>query len=132
MSEKRKKEIERCLESRNEVKPLEIGDGKWEIGWIAGFLEGEGSFRLYEHGGVEIKATQVEYDPIRRLIEMLGGNYYLYERSPRAINIWTVKGIMAVRVMKAIEPMMSGKRREEIERCLRGWNGKRGDEKFGG
>jgi len=132
MSVIRQNQINLCLENRRNLEPLKTVGRKWEVGWIAGFLEGEGAFRLYKYGGVEIKASQNNWEPIKRLMDICGGHLYEYKRKSNPINIWTIKGIMAVKVMEAIKGMMSEKRKAEIERCLKGWNGKRGDEKFGG
>src|SRR5215467_9366242 len=103
MSTARQNQIDLCLEKRGKIEPLETKGEKWELGWIAGFLEGEGSFRLYKYGGVEIKASQNNWEPIKRLMDILGGHLYEYKREPNPINIWTIKGIMAIRVMEAIK-----------------------------
>jgi hypothetical protein len=91
-----------------------------EIGWIAGFLEGEGSFAKRGSG---VTATQVQKEPIVRLLQMLGGRIYLRRRvdKPKAQKnrwLWTIGGARARGVMLTIYPLMSPKRQLQIRRSL--------------
>lgn len=97
-----------------------------ELEWAAGFLEAEGCFTQASghrtHGGVpEIVVGQVQRWPIDRLIELFGGN--ARQRPPRgrdqAIWCWGIYGKRAAELMRTLYPLMSAKRRREIDRAYR-------------
>ena len=102
-----------------------------EIGWVAGFLEGEGCFRSEGSAGKtpRIDATQVEYSPIARLIDLFGGHSWLEERQKpfhQPAYKWYLRGPMSIQVMMTIYPLMSPKRKKEIERCIKNWRDAKG------
>ena len=100
--------------------------GYLELEWAAGFLEAEGCFaqasRHRVHGGSPgIVVSQVQRWPIDRLIELFGGNARL--RPPRgrdqAIWSWGIYGKRAAELMRTLYPLMSAKRRREIDKAYR-------------
>ena len=109
----------------NAVKSPSVVD----IAWAAGFLEGEGHFRrsfssMDRYGSERVDAAQVNPEPLRRLQEFFGGSIELKERRKDVHNdifVWHVYGHRARTVMRAIEPFMSHRRREQVRRaCERG------------
>lgn len=96
------------------------------LGWAAGFLEGEGSFS----GGAKMRhapsvsAAQVEKEPIDRLISIFGGK--CKQRitrgfSTKPIWIWSLDAYRSVQVMMTLYTLMSPRRKEQIEIVLRHW-----------
>ena len=94
-----------------------------QIGWIAGFLEGEGHFRML-NGTPGVRAKQVERGPLERLSSLVGGNVIdkpaPTERNQPYSN-WGVYGRRAIEVMMTIYPMMSAKRRHRIGEVISIW-----------
>ena len=94
-----------------------------DLYWVAGFLEGEGSFCRCG-GTIQVSASQVEKDPIDRLSKLFNGNV-LYAERDHSINPtwsnyyrWCVYGENAELIMKAIFPIMSPKRKNKISELL--------------
>jgi len=91
-----------------------------DIYWIAGFLEGEGSF-MRCGGTITVQAAQVQKDPIDKLVDLCQGRVGYYERdNPKHNNYyrWAIYGEAAELVMKAIYPIMSSKRKAKIGELL--------------
>ncbi len=101
-----------------------------EKAWLAGIIEGEGSFYTSKrkvkegfvlHARVEVQMT--DEDVIRRIHELTGVGYVM-ERNKRHSHWkqawrWGVSGIPALRIMKAILPYMHSRRSERIEEIMR-------------
>jgi hypothetical protein len=95
----------------------------FEIGWTAGFLEGEGSF-LFNKGSINVVASQVQKEPLERLVKLYGGALYDYEiRNKRANPAWRwcLSGPAAVGLMMTLYKRMSPKRQAQIESALHEW-----------
>jgi len=105
-----------------------------DIGVLAGFLLGEGTFRRkhsHEHGiGTErISAPQGEQEPLLRLKKFFGGTVRLQQngrprvkptwRTANGIYIWEVYGPRARGVMMTVYKFMSPQRKQEIKTALR-------------
>lgn len=92
-----------------------------DLGWVAGFLEGEGCFYLNGSGAhryCAISATQKQKDPLNRLQSLLGGNIY---QTTRGLWHWGLtKGIRAEEMMEILRPLMSPRRQEQIDLVLAG------------
>jgi hypothetical protein len=108
------------------------GRSSVDLGWAAGFLEGEGSFITGHHPAVS--AGQVQREPLERLQRLFGGT--LVQRttagfSTKPIWIWRVPRYRSVEIMMTLFVLMSPKRQDEIARGLRYWKAarifKRGD-----
>lgn len=99
----------------------------YELEWAAGFLEAEGCFtqasRQRVHGGVPvIVASQVQRWPIDRLMELFPGGRIrqIPKRGrDRAIWSWGVYGKRAAELMRILYPLLSIKRRREIDKAYR-------------
>lgn len=94
-----------------------------EFYWVAGFLEGEGSFS-FQRNQCRVQATQKQAEPLERVQRLLGGRIYLV--NPRTRNgpifSWQIyQGRIASGVMMTLYPLMSCRRREQICRALRSW-----------
>jgi len=98
-----------------------------EIGWIVGFLEGEGSFLKVKGSNSQLVcATQVQREPLERLQSYLGGRikYRVREdsrkhfRNVQPSHEWTIFGSRARGVMMTVYSLMSPKRQEQIKKAL--------------
>ncbi len=121
-----------------------------DIAWLAGLIEGEGSFSYQEHRTrrhPRIMFDTVDRDVAEHFARLLGGT--VYTRRGCGINSKTHKqqvyavrigGVTAVGVMMTIYPLMGVRRRAKIRECLaiwrtrqdrfkKGWDGHR--EKWG-
>jgi hypothetical protein len=97
-----------------------------DIAWAAGFLEGEGHFRRAygtrdQYGSENISAGQVNPEPLLKLQELFGGSVKVKSRGKWAMGdifYWYVSGERARIVMRAVEPLMSARRREQIRKAF--------------
>lgn len=103
-----------------------------EIGWVAGFLEGEGYFHTVgrKNNTPRVEASQVDICPIDRLQGLFGGNMWLEGRGQDYGRFrgnrqpcwkWYVHGTKAIEIIMTIWPLVGTKRREEIERVIEAW-----------
>ena len=98
-----------------------------DIGWVAGFLEGEGSFGY--HGRTpRITVGQVQRQPLERLSSLCGGHMYLWTKRlsssswrSQPIWLWALGGQHAAAVMMSIWILMSPNRRAKIQEVLAHW-----------
>jgi hypothetical protein len=93
------------------------------LAWVAGFIEGEGSFSFNKNAGTQLNVSQVQRAPLDWLQSMFPGRCRLEPRKePRqAIWRWSLNGRHAIGLMMALYPFMSPKRRAQIKRALDGW-----------
>lgn len=100
-----------------------------ELGWIAGFLDGEGSFSTAgtkNYPCETVGASQVERDPLERLQRALGGTIREKKNSANGfggrgcgmIREWKVYGSRARGVMLTVYPLMSERRQGQIRAAL--------------
>lgn len=98
-----------------------------DIAWSAGFLEGEGCFMITKMGKMKNSALirvivgQVQKEPLERLQAMYGGKVHLTTTKGRPMYRWETYTRRSVQIMMTIYPLMSPKRKSEIERCLERW-----------
>ena len=114
-----------------------------EIGWIAGFLEGEGYFTLIGRTGKtpRVEAGQVDICPIDRLYDRFGGRMWQEHRVGTGSDTgvlgrfrgnrqpywrWYAGPSESIQIMMTIWPLVGTKRREEIEKVLEVWKENRG------
>lgn len=94
-----------------------------QLNWLAGFLEGEGSFAKCGRT-ISIQATQVNPEPILKIYLMCGGNIYTFSKpeikssSKGIYQRWDLYGPSALVLMKALYPLMSKKRQYQIDGAL--------------
>lgn len=91
-----------------------------ELEWIAGFMEGEGNFRC--HNTPQARASQVNPEPINRLVALLGGTVSYHtqrQKQHHPFFTWQTSGARARGIMMTLYPLMSAKRQEQIRTALR-------------
>lgn len=91
-----------------------------ELHWVAGFLEGEGSFGFHPGDGtLWINAAQKEAEPLERVRAALGGQIYAPGKQP--IHRWALYGQAEIeRAMRSLYPLLSTRRQGQIDKALRG------------
>ncbi len=106
-----------------------------ELGWAAGFLEGEGSFTAVSAGrradgrprasfNVSVNAGQVNLEPLHRLQKLFGGHIYRHNmHTGNPIWRWQIYGKAAIGIMLTVWTMMSERRRQQIENAVTKWKG---------
>ena len=93
-----------------------------DLYWVAGFIEGEGTFSGYKRN-FHISAAQVQREPLDRMVRIVGGTIIGPTKkndNPRhqPIHIWRICGKSAIEWMLALRPIMSPKRQEQLDRAL--------------
>lgn len=98
-----------------------------EGSWLAGLLEGEGSFRYQRVGRsmtLRIKLEMTDEDVVRRAAKVMGSTVRKDKpRPPRKPSYRTEIGCdAAAMIMSQVLPMMGQRRSEKIRSCLHEWN----------
>lgn len=98
------------------------------LSWIAGFLEGEGSFVGCESGGqITVSAVQLQREPLDRVQIALGGTIRPYvNKRGTLVYRWTINGSHAIGVAFTLYTFMSPRRREQIRKMVAIWKGRPG------
>jgi len=95
-----------------------------DLGWTAGFLEGEGSFWAQHHIPC-VTASQVQREPLERLEMLYGGRIYrmrnFSKKSEQPIHRWQVSGAQGRGLMMTLYPLMSPRRQGQIVKALSAW-----------
>ena len=145
MSSLRRGQIERALGTYHPVRrsapELLITDGSqlsWEaadpdaqVAWLAGILEGEGSF-LSARTGIyrypQVQMTMCDRSVLERAMDLMPSSRIYVDTDKRGIErgwseAWMVKvnGPPAASVMNAVLPWMGSRRTSAIERALSAW-----------
>ena len=92
-----------------------------DLYWVAGFLEGEGSFMKCGVGTIVVSATQVQREPLTRLHKFFGGNLNSFSRKDVKGNVyhrWQIYGPKAEIIMKMLFPILSPRRQNQITTTL--------------
>lgn len=98
-----------------------------DIHWIAGLLEGEGSFGASDKGRVPtVQCCMTDEDVLDRLQSLVPGQRlgpYRREGKPewKPMHRWAVTGVRAVGVMQMLFPLLGKRRRARIEEVLAVW-----------
>jgi len=109
----------------------EGADGDARIAWLAGILEGEGSFltaRFDSYCYPRVQMTMCDRFVLERTMTLMPGSHiYSVNDKRRAERGWsdswmvTVNGLPAAAVMKAVLPWMGSRRTRAIDRSLSAW-----------
>jgi hypothetical protein len=96
-----------------------------EYAWLAGLIEGEGTFGAHGKGAVRLAVGMTDEDTIRQAHAVSGVGYVYFgpRRSPRQ-DIWTwavTKTADAIQLMAVIYPAMSARRQARIEELFERW-----------
>lgn len=90
-----------------------------DLGWAAGFLEGEGSFPA---NATAVTACQKQREPLDRLRRLFGGRvYWRPEGGTYGIYAWYLHGPSARGVMMTLFSLMSPRRKAQIRGALMRW-----------
>ena len=96
-----------------------------DLAWVAGLLEGEGSFTLRKSNVPKIHCQMTDEDVLLKLQEKCGGKIYFSERTEeqRAKNwkdswTWNLQGRPAADLMRELMPHMGKRRSEKIKEIL--------------
>ena len=93
-----------------------------ELGWVAGLLEGEGSFLVRNEHTARISCGMTDRDVIERLQSLCGGNVYLQKNKAKEyykdVWVWNVAGDSAAILMYQVRPHMGRRRSEKIDQIL--------------
>lgn len=94
-----------------------------DLAWIAGFLEGEGSFYgNVADGKIIASAVQVNPEPLIKMQRVVGGRLYQYTNK-RGCTFWrwTLNGSWAVGLAFTIYPWLSRRRRNQVVAMVTKW-----------
>ena len=101
------------------VRSASLSPSMADLGWAAGFLEGEGSFGGNFHKQYPcqvVRATQKDTEPLQKLIALLGGTITL--RRSDGYSEWRASGVRARGIMFTLFPFLSARRRMQIKLAL--------------
>jgi hypothetical protein len=99
-----------------------------DLHWAAGFLEGEGHFTFRESHGKSliVVADQVQKEPLEKLFSLFGGYLWGLEATCKTPNAqyrwrWQAHPKDAHSIMEALYPLMSTRRKEQIDKAVERW-----------
>ena len=108
---------------------------EFELGWVVGFLEGEGSFhcqisrrinrpgrRPHDQYDLKIEACQVQREPLERLHRYTGVGNIVPKRDRRrpasTLHEWTIWGSKAFTLMTILRPFLSPRRQMQVDTAI--------------
>lgn len=95
------------------------------LAWLAGILEGEGTFRLHQERQPCVTVAMTDEDVIRRAHEVAGVGNVRGPYTPKGKKpfwVWTVaKSCDAYALSVAVYPWLCSRRRAKIREIIRGW-----------
>jgi hypothetical protein len=103
-------------------------DDKEMVAWLAGILEGEGSFcwrgRKTAYGIPYIRVGMADKDIVERISDIIGGN--VHPEKPRKLHYkiqyrLSISGKPAIIIMKLILPHMGERRSKKIRELIQKW-----------
>ena len=86
-----------------------------DLGWAAGFLEGEGSFAKNGRSS-RTEASQVQREPLERLVRYFGG--MIIDQPKYHQHRWCTYGARSRGVMMTLYSLMSPRRQQQIRAAL--------------
>jgi len=105
----------------NNSRMIDVG----ELKWLAGFLEGEGSFIATgpRKGQLRVQANQVQLWPLERCVAIIGGNICKTTGRGKSQpqHLWHINGQRAAGAMMSLYILMSPRRQEQIRKALKAW-----------
>lgn len=101
-------------------KPIVVLENQCDVAWLAGLLEGEGSFQISAHNSIILSVEMTDEDIIQRVSILLNTSYALVK--PRKAHFKTsyrlqIKGSRAAAIMSQILPFMGERRSKKIKEC---------------
>ena len=104
-----------------------------DIYWLAGWLEGEGCFSLYQDGNSKqfrIEFSSTDLDIIERVVKIMRTHEKIYERKRTLTNNGTlrkqdyyvhIRGSLAIQWMMTIYSLMGTRRKSKIKEVIIEW-----------
>ena len=96
-----------------------------DVAWLAGILEGEGSFHCQDNGtSAMIKLSMSDIDVVERAARILGYNGKMMEYTPnKGKRMYTIQmyGDISIQWMMTLYTLMGERRREKIRSILILW-----------
>lgn len=93
-----------------------------KLHWLAGLLEGEGSFcrpTPSSNGRPIVSLQMTDEDVVAKVAVMFGLRYHRQERPPnKPVFTLHVRGTKAIRLMQDLRPLMSERRQGQIDAAL--------------
>jgi hypothetical protein len=101
------------------VHPMSQAD----IGWLAGIVEGEGSFKTNGRTGIALEVAMTDQDVVQRLQDVTGvgrvNGPYWAKKSTKPYWTWTVgKKAALARLVLAIYPLLGSRRQGRVADLL--------------
>jgi transposase len=93
------------------------------LAWTAGFLEGDGSFSV-SGADPRVSATQVELEPLNRLLSLHGGAIYPHKPAgfgKKKGHAWVLRGGKGIGLMMTLYPFMCSRRQRQIKKTILDW-----------
>lgn len=90
-----------------------------DLEWIAGFLEGEGSFGNGDGKRFLVEAVQADSESLLKVQRFLGGTVRFYPKNNNTYT-WYATGSRARGIMLTLYSLMSQRRRTQIKSALTG------------
>lgn len=107
---------------------------KLELAWLAGWLEGEGTFYYHmpksgDSPRIAIQAFSVDLEPIEKVANLMGARIYGIKPRPCRGTQWTSHGGLRVELqqepaaalMRELLPLMCSRRAKQITDALAAW-----------
>lgn len=91
-----------------------------EIAWAAGFIEGEGHFKVEKSYGVSIIVAQVNREPLEKLQTLFGGTIKTIQARPghQQYHVWKRHGLSAAAIAELLYPWLSRLRQSQVDALL--------------
>jgi hypothetical protein len=96
-----------------------------ELAWIAGLLEGEGSFLINSKGQPKVSCSMTDEDVLLKLQSLCGGSICQQKAVKehwKPIWIWYRCGLPAIELMQQLQPNMGTRRSAKIAEVLQKYN----------
>lgn len=103
----------------------------YELGWLAGWLEGEGTFfchieaargRRNAYVRLTVRAASVDHDTVLKAQRIAGGRVYgpyKYDETRQPHYQWGISGkAAAAQFMRMVKPHLGSRRQDQIDNAL--------------
>lgn len=94
-----------------------------DIAWAAGFIEGDGTLGYYK-GVLQIRAVQVQKEPLERLQRIFGGNVYRKRKAIlnwQEIWCWAASTSKSAQIIMTLFVLFSSRRKAQATKALTLW-----------
>lgn len=111
----------RARQEGDRTQQASISPSLRDLERAAGFLEGEGNFRSTNRGSQSIRASQVNPEPLAKLLILFGGSVYKRQQKKEHQSPywdWQAHGARARGIMMTLYPLMSVVRKTQIATAL--------------